>query len=509
MIKLRLGKNNTWKKLMAGVFMTSMALLMACGKNESVESFDDKDFSSYKTPGAMEAAYEYQNFFLPGKDKLSQPYVGDTMPYYEDGTYYIYYLKDGGDSYNHSVYLATTTDFKTYTEIDEPILEADRDGRQDGWIGTGSVIKVDGTYLFFYTGHAAGPAEYKETIMLAKGDSPYSFTKCDTFEILPDASLKQKNDFRDPEAHIDETTGDIILTVTASKDGLARILKYTVKRDLSAYTFDGIIYNDPIGKVYNLECTDTFKIGKYYYITYSAQDDTLWYARSEQAYGPYGEAVRLDNKLFYAAKHVSNGTDNYMVGWVRRSESPSSSYEVAAWGGNMAAQQIVQKEDGSLILAPVTAISDSFTNKRQLSVKKDKLTIEAGALYDYHEVFTAYENFKLTGTFTFEENKGSFGMAFDFKKKADDYKLITISPKDGKITLEFNNGSNVITEKEISLEKGKEYSFTYIQEGSVGIFYIDDITAFSVRMYGVSGKNIRLFAGDNTVTFDKLAEYTR
>jgi len=113
MIKLRLGKNNTWKKLMAGVFMTSMALLMACGKKEPVESFDDKDFSSYKSPGAMEAAYEYQNFFLPGKDKLSQPYVGDTMPYYEDGTYYIYYLKDGGDSYNHSVYLATTTDFKT------------------------------------------------------------------------------------------------------------------------------------------------------------------------------------------------------------------------------------------------------------------------------------------------------------------------------------------------------------------------------------------------------------
>ena len=34
--------------------------------------------------------------------------------YYEDGIYYIYYLKDGGDSYNHSIYLATTEDFVTY-----------------------------------------------------------------------------------------------------------------------------------------------------------------------------------------------------------------------------------------------------------------------------------------------------------------------------------------------------------------------------------------------------------
>ncbi len=32
--------------------------------------------------------------------------------------YYIYYLKDRGDSRNHSVYLATTTDFVNYTEYD-------------------------------------------------------------------------------------------------------------------------------------------------------------------------------------------------------------------------------------------------------------------------------------------------------------------------------------------------------------------------------------------------------
>ena len=74
---------------------------------------NDKDFSSLRTPGSQEEAYEYRTFFLPGVDGTSQPYVGDTMPYYEDGVYYIYYLKEAGDSYNHSVYLATTTDFVT------------------------------------------------------------------------------------------------------------------------------------------------------------------------------------------------------------------------------------------------------------------------------------------------------------------------------------------------------------------------------------------------------------
>ena len=70
------------------------------------------------------------------------------MPYYEDGVYYIYYLKEGGDSYNHSIYLTTTKDFVTYTEQDEVVLEASDTG-QDAWIGTGSVVKAGGKYYFF------------------------------------------------------------------------------------------------------------------------------------------------------------------------------------------------------------------------------------------------------------------------------------------------------------------------------------------------------------------------
>ena len=79
--------------------------------------------------------------------------IGLELNLYEDGTYYIYYLKDQGDSYNHSVYLTTTQDFVTYEEYQEPVLEASRGSEQDAWIGTGSVVKVGEKYYFFYTGH--------------------------------------------------------------------------------------------------------------------------------------------------------------------------------------------------------------------------------------------------------------------------------------------------------------------------------------------------------------------
>lgn len=469
---------------------------------------EDKDFSAMKTPGSQEMAYEYQTFFLPSIDGINQPYVGDTMPFYEDGVYYIYYLKDGGDSYNHSIYLATTKDFVTYEEQDDPVLESNRSGGQDGWIGTGSVVKVNGTYYFFYTGHASSNMEYNEKVMLAKSQDLRHFEKVEGWAITPDASLGQKLDFRDPQAYLDEETNKLILTITASQSGKARILKYTMDADLNNIQYDGIIYTDPIGGVYNLECTDTFKIGDKYYITYSAQDDTLWYAMSETAYGPYSEPTRMDGKLFYAAKHVESDSNYYMVGWARRSESPSSTSEVAGWGGNLVAQQIEQLEDGSLVLKMVDQIADAYQVRRELAVDESYSSMEAGSLFSYQPVFNTYESFKIDGVMKYS-GEGQFGFAFEYGKSEKDYKLILIDPRNETIKLAFNGGDSVITEIPLKLEANKEYEFSYVQEGSVGIFYIDKKVALTVRVYGATGKPIHLFAENNTVLLSSLREYTK
>lgn len=468
---------------------------------------DDKDFSKLRTPGSQEAAYTYRTFFLPEADGATQPYVGDTMPYYEDGVFYIYYLKDGGDSFNHSVYLATTTDFVSYAEQDEPVLEASREGGQDAWIGTGSVVKVEETYYFFYTGHTSlAAAEFKEKIMVAKGGSPTSFEKIADWEIEPPESLNQKNDFRDPQAYYDPETGKISLTVTASKDNVARILKYTLSADLQEVEYDGIIFSNEVGNFWNLECSDTFRLGDLWYLTYSAQDDTLWYASSKERYGPYSPAKRLEGKLFYAAKHVEDGDGNiYMADWARRSESVSSTQDVSAWAGNLLVQKVCRREDGDLYLVPVEAVAGQFDTRRELLIDGTNTFIEAGALYSYKEVFTCYERFLLSGEFRFF-GEGSFGLCFDFNGRGEKYKMISICPSENKVQLTFNEGSVPIAETEVFLEAGKDYSFTYIQEGSVGTFYIDGLAALTVRLYGVSGKPVRLFAENNSVIFTSLRE---
>lgn len=505
------GLTNAWD-LQKDKVKSDMTLYAAWDKDTG-DSFahptDDKDFSSLRTPGSQESAYDYLNFFLPEMDGTKQPYVGDPMPYYEDGVYYIYYLKDGGDSFNHSIYLATTTDFVTYTEYADPILEASRSGGQDSWIGTGSVVKVEEKYYLFYTGHnGSGAMPFKEKVMVAVGDTPTSFTKLEGWEITPDSSLGQRNDFRDPQCYYNPESGIISMTLTASQGNVARILKYSVSADLQNVIYDGIIFSNPVGDFWNLECTDTFRIGDTWYVTYSAQDDTLWYASSENRFGPYSEPKRLEGKLFYAAKHVEDGKNSYMVGWARRSESPSSTQDVAAWGGNLVVQKIMQKENGELVLLPVDTLVEQFDERRELQINSSHIFLQSGSRYSYSEVFHCYESYLITGEFTFTGN-GSFGLAFDFNGKENKYKMISISPSDGKLQLLFNEGDTLIAENQIELEAGKSYSFTYIQEGSVGVFYIDGVAALTVRIYGASGKSVMLFAENNGVLFTSLRQYTR
>lgn len=475
----------------------------------AVQTEGDKDFSGLTSPDAQEAAYDYQVHFRPALDGSDQPYVGDTMPFYEDGTYYIYYLKDKGDSRNHSIYLATTTDFVNYTEYDDVVLES-TPAAQDDWIGTGSVVNVEGKYYLFYTGHTDGPMEFKETVMVAVGDSPVAFTKLADWQLTPPEELGQKRDFRDPQAYYDPESGEITLTVTAAQDGVARILKFTLSADLQTAVYDGIIFSDPTGDFWNLECSDTFRMGDTWYITYSGQDDTLWFASSDTPYGPYREAKRVDGKLFYAAKHVEDGENAYMVGWARRNEAMSSTVGVTSWAGNLAVQKIVQKENGDLVLAPVNAVADSFTNRRALATEESHVFVASGEdeVYAYADAFTCYESFLLSGEFRYE-GEGSFGLSFDFNGDSAFHKQITINPAENSLQLCFNEGATLITETAVDLLPGKAYSFTYVQEGSVGIFYIDGMASLTVRLYGVSGKPVQLFAENNSVLFSSLRQYTR
>lgn len=243
-------------------------------------------------------------------------------------------------------------------------------------------------------------------------------------------------------------------------------------------------------------------------MTYSGQDDTLWYATADTRFGPYSAPVRLEGKLFYAAKHVEDGENSYMVGWARRSNSATSTQEVSGWAGNVAVQKLRQREDGSLTLVPVDSVVSAFTTQKDIALGAAETTLTASSGYSYKEAFTSYESFMLSGEFTCS-GTGSFGLAFDFNGSQERYKLISIDPGENKLDLSFDEGATLITETRAAISPNQKHSFTYIQDGSVGIFYLDGQAALTVRLYGVTDKPIYLFAENNSVAFTSLRQYTR
>ena len=87
--------------------------------------------------------------------------------------------------------------------------------------------------------------------------------------------------------------------------------------------------------------------------------------------------------------------------------------------------------------------------------------------------------------------------------------MITIDPGEEELLLQFRGGKAEAARVTADLKAGETYPFTYIQEDSVGIFYLDGLTAFTVRMYGISDKPMYLFAKGSQVTFSGLELQTR
>ena len=126
---------------------------------------------------------------------------------------------------------------------------------------------------------------------------------------------------------------------------------------------------------------------------------------------------------------------------------------------------------------------------------------------DFTEAFTCQERYVVTGEFSYG-GSGDFGFAFDYNGKTEKYKFISFSPEKQTLGLTFNNGTTEITQIPVSIEKNKKYTFNYLQEGSIGVFYFDGQIALTVRIYGVSGKAVRLYAKNNNVSFENLKQYT-
>ena len=113
----------------------------------------------------------------------------DVIPFYENGMFYLFYLRDYRDPESHGEgcpwCLLTSDDLVHYHDHGEVLVRGGKDD-QDLYVFTGSCIKANGSYYIFYTGHnpykrAAGLPEQK--ILLARSEAPPHWDKAPDFSL--------------------------------------------------------------------------------------------------------------------------------------------------------------------------------------------------------------------------------------------------------------------------------------------------------------------------------------
>ncbi len=140
--------------------------------------------------------------------------VGDCIPYWYDGTYHIFYLRDYRDVDSHGPgipwFHLTTTDFVHFEDLGEAIASGGVTD-QDLIVGTGSVFAgQDGTHHMFYTGinpRLRTDDTHEQAVFHATSTDLIHWDTIKESPLVPDERLYERHDWRDPFVFFDQSSG--------------------------------------------------------------------------------------------------------------------------------------------------------------------------------------------------------------------------------------------------------------------------------------------------------------
>lgn len=281
-------------------------------------------------------------------------FVGDCIPFFHDGTFYLYWLLDEGHhaSLNglggHQWCVSTTRDLKTWTH--HPIaIGIDEDWEKS--ICTGSVVS-DGNkfYAFYATRLLTADNSVSEQLSYATSTDALTFTKQKPNPFYTSAPGYSTRHFRDPKVTIDDK-GIFHLFVSSEKNEADineghGCLVHMTSSDLKTWQIDEPVLS---GTIQVPECPDYFEWNGWYYLVYGQGGDT-YYLKSRSPYGPweYPESQALLEPWVNVAKTAAfTGGRRIVAGWVP-SRNGNTDFGGELFGGCVALREAVQLENGDL-----------------------------------------------------------------------------------------------------------------------------------------------------------------
>ncbi len=445
-------------------------------------------------------------------------YVGDVMPFYEDGVMNIFYLQDGRNTHLgfHPFALMTTTDLVNYKDYGVVIPYVDNIYDQDLALGTGCVIKdKNGLYHAFYTGHNSNKnsgLDYFEKIQHATSTDKLNWTK-----IPEDGFYGGHNDFRDPYVYYSDADACYYMLIT-TRDGGSGVIKRYKSTDLSKWDYVDIFFRNDSG-TYNMECPTFLEYNGYYYLSYSEQGNhrVTHYRYKKNLDDPWikPEVDYFDGEGFYAAR-MEKGFDKLLIfGWcgTKQGDFDFGNWD---WGGNLVSHQLVQQPNGELRVQMIDEIKAELSDEVVYNrVNKEALTDmdfsfeQKAVCLDKLTMNVTRMHFKLTA----KQLLGDVGMSFATSRDDDlSNLLISFDLKNNALRF-YNNavGFEDYGDAQISVpfqfEENKAYDVDVIIDDSIITVYLDNTICLTTRMYEMEEANLSFYGNKTNAVITDVKFY--
>ncbi len=406
--------------------ITTLAALLAatsfCAQSPSGITYD---------PSVQPSDMQY---FKPAGNQ----FVGDCIPFYHDGTYYLYWLLDEGHHAAlgglgaHQWAVSTTKDLVNWTH--HPIaIGIDEDWEKS--ICTGSVAYYKGKFYAFYaTRLVNGEGKVNEQLSYAVSDDGINFRKQLPNPFYTSAPGYSSRNFRDPKVSVDKD-GTFHLFISSEKeqyifaDGRG-CLVHLVSKNLKDWEV-----REPVlsGQRHVPECPDYFEWNGWYYLIYGQAGDT-YYVKSRSPYGPWiypGSQTLVEqwNNVVKTAEFTGNR--RIAAGWIP-SRHENRDWGGELFGGTVVLRELMQLPDGDLITKFPEEAVPQMVGSMQYKLKladnavrngKDGLTVNAPGAMGGGYIADVPRNCRITLEMETDGNIEEYGLIMRAGDNADGYSL--------------------------------------------------------------------------------------
>lgn len=459
--------------------------------------------------------------------------VGDVIPYYENGEFKLFYLKNWnpyfGSDKTYGWHLLTTKDLIHYeSETAIGILG-----------GTGCIIKVEGLYHLYYCVFEDQPQ--RQYVCHVTSTDLTNWTKYPDETFGPDESIYLLTDWRDPHVIWNEEEKCWWMILCAQNQGNTKrrgCVGLCKSADLHHWTCCEPLYA-PQSSMSAYECPDLFYMNGWWYLVFSQFTDRFQtlYRMSRSCNGPWirPKTDSFDGRAFYAAKTCSDGEHRYIFGWnPTRTQNTWNfdpdpthegyDYKTYDWGGSLVPHEIYAREDGTLAVRSNPALKKALTVSNEIKWiplngdwKVDQTSVNVDSPIAYASIISENDvphQGCLSLDFTFTSGTERFAVVLqadqefargyyfylDPKRQRIEYKSAIRMHEQGGWTFQYD----VELERPVELIPNQTYSMEIFVDESVMEVYVNDEVAMSVRAYDLHDRKFGFAVSDGAVKFENV-----